>query len=105
MDDSGRENHAHDALSIHGAIFIDWLPPRERSNGGYFCENIPESLSQILHGGRNAGSPTSILHFDNAAPHQSAVIESYFQSCQFRHAPQSPYSHAITPCGFFYSTI
>jgi hypothetical protein len=25
-------------LSIHGTIFVDWLPPGENFNSGYFCE-------------------------------------------------------------------
>jgi hypothetical protein len=88
-------------LSIHSAIFIDWLPPWEEFNSGYFCEKRPEPLFQVLLSGCGAGSPRSILHFDNAAPHRSAVIENCFQSCQFRHALQLPYGPDISLSGFF----
>jgi hypothetical protein len=30
-----------------------------------------------------------------------AVTENCFWSCQFRHAPQLPYGHDISPCDFF----
>jgi hypothetical protein len=55
----------------------------------------------MLHSERATGSPRPVLLFDNAAPRGSAVPENCFESCQFRHAPQPPYSHEIGPCGFF----
>jgi hypothetical protein len=36
-------------VSVHGAVFINWLPPRERFNSGYFSQQILQRLSQILH--------------------------------------------------------
>jgi hypothetical protein len=87
-------------LSIHGAIFISRLPPGEKINSGYFCEQIIGSLSEILHGGRTVDSPGSIVHLDNAAPRRPSVTENCFQSCQFRHAPQPPDSPEISPRGF-----
>jgi hypothetical protein len=33
-------------LRIQGEIFINRLPPGENFNSGYFCEKIPEPLSQ-----------------------------------------------------------
>jgi hypothetical protein len=41
------------------------------------------------------------VHFDNVPPHRAAASESCFQRARFRHAPQPPYSHDISPCDFF----
>jgi hypothetical protein len=57
---------------IHGTIFIDWLPPGEKSNSGYFYK-IFEQLSEVLHSGSGACSPMPTVHFDNAIPYRSAV--------------------------------
>jgi hypothetical protein len=88
-------------LSIHGAIFIDWLPPGEKFTSGYFCEKILDPLSQVLPSGHSVGSPRSIVHFHNATPHRSAVTENCFQHCQFRRNRQSPYSLDISSYNFF----
>jgi hypothetical protein len=52
-------------FSTHGAIFINWRPPRENFNSGYFCEQKLGLLSDILHSGNTAGSPRPIAHFDD----------------------------------------
>jgi hypothetical protein len=87
-------------LSIHGVIFIDWLPPGEKFNSGYFCKKILEPSSQVLHNGRGTGSPRSRVDFDNGAPHRPAVTENCFQNCHFRHAPQPLYNPDISPSDF-----
>jgi hypothetical protein len=87
--------------SVNGAIFISWLPPREKFSSGYFCERILERLSEILHNRYAAPSTRSTLHFDNAARHRSAVIENCCESCQFRHDSKPRYSPDISPCYFF----
>jgi hypothetical protein len=53
-------------LSIHGAIFINYLPSDENFNNSCFCQMILESLDQILHNGRAAHSPRPKVHFDQA---------------------------------------
>jgi hypothetical protein len=62
---------------------------------------ILEPFSEILHGGRAAGSPRPIVHFDNAIPHRSAATENCSQLCQFRHAPQPSDNPDINSCDFF----
>jgi hypothetical protein len=88
-------------LTINGVIVIDWLPPGEKFSNGYFCEQMLEPPSEILHSRRAVRSARSILYFDNAAPHRSAVTENCFEGCQFQHSPQPPQSHNIRPRDFF----
>jgi hypothetical protein len=88
-------------LSVHRAVFINWLSPRKRFNSGYFCHQIHEPLSQILHSGRAAGSPKPIMHFDNNTPHRLAGTENCFQSYQFPHFLQPPYNREISPGDIF----
>jgi hypothetical protein len=38
-------------LSIHGAIFIVWVPPGEKFNSGHFCKKILEPLFQVCRAG------------------------------------------------------
>jgi hypothetical protein len=61
-------------LSVNGAILINWLPPREKVDSGYFCERILKLLSEILHNRRPVHSARAILHFDNATLHRPAVL-------------------------------
>jgi hypothetical protein len=96
---SGPENHVY-GVPKH-PIFIDWLILGERFNSRYLCEKIPEPLSKVLYNRHGVGSPRPIVHFDNSAPHWLAGTEKCFQSCQFRDAPQPPYSSDINPCDFF----
>jgi hypothetical protein len=35
-------------LSIDSAIFIDWLPPGDKFNRGFFYDKMLEPLSQVL---------------------------------------------------------
>jgi hypothetical protein len=86
-------------LSIDSTISLNLLTPGEKFNSGAFCEKIFELLSEILHGGRAAGSPRPIVHFDTT--HRSAATENCFQFCQFRHALQPPYIPDISPCDSF----
>jgi hypothetical protein len=65
-------------LSIDGGILINRLTPREKLNSGHFCKNIFEPCSEILHGGRDAGTPRLIVHLDNATFHRSAATEIAF---------------------------
>jgi hypothetical protein len=65
-------------LSVQSAIFINWLPLGARFNSRYFCQQMLEPLSQILHRERAAGSPRPIMHSDNAARHPSGRIGKMF---------------------------
>jgi hypothetical protein len=87
-------------LSGRGAIVINWLSSRVSSTTTTSA-NMYLALSQILHSERNIHSPGPIVHFDNTTPLRSAVTESFFEGCRFRHAPQPPDSHDISPCDFF----
>jgi hypothetical protein len=88
-------------LSIDGTILTNRLTPGEKFNSGYFCEKTAKPVSEILHGGRAAGSPRPIVHFHNATPHQSATTE-----IAFNFANSSMLSSPdVSPCGFFYSVI
>jgi hypothetical protein len=74
-------------------------PAREKFSNGHFCEKWP--LFEILNNRCAARSARPTLHFNNTAPHRSAVTEKCIESCQFRHAPQPPYSPDINSCDFF----
>jgi hypothetical protein len=87
-------------LSIDRAIFINWLASGERFSSAYFCQQMCEPLSRILHSGRATGSSRLTVHFDNATPHRSAGTDNCFQNCQFRHAPQPPQSPDISSRDF-----
>jgi hypothetical protein len=51
-------------LNTNSVIFINWLPPGEKFDNGYFCEGILEPLSRIMHSWRAARSARPILGFD-----------------------------------------
>jgi hypothetical protein len=85
-------------VSINDAILINWFSPGGNFDSGNFDKIRLEQLSEICKHRRDARSPRPIVHFDTAAFHRSAVSENYFQSRQFRHAPQPPYSHDINSC-------
>jgi hypothetical protein len=38
-------------LSINGVIFINWLPPGETFNNGYFCEKCPSRFPRSCTAG------------------------------------------------------
>jgi hypothetical protein len=88
-------------VSVHGAIFINWLPPGERFNSGYFCQQILKPPSQILHNERATGSARPVVYCGNATFHQSVGNEKCSQSRQFRRAPRPPSGRDISPCDFF----
>jgi hypothetical protein len=87
-------------LSIDRTIFINWLASGERFSSAYFCQQMCEPLSQILHSERATGSSRLTLHFDNATPHRSAGTDNCFQSCQFRHPLQPPYGPDVSSRDF-----
>jgi hypothetical protein len=88
-------------LSVRGAIFINRLYSASKFDGNSFYQSVLRPLAQILQSGRNTHSPKPIVHFDNATLHRSIATETFFEGCRFRHVPQPPYSHDISPCDFF----
>jgi hypothetical protein len=90
-------------LSIDGAILINWLTPWGIFNSGYFCEKVLEPFSETLHGGRAAGSPRPIVHFDNTTPHQSAAIELTFNIANSDMLPSHPTARISIRVISFYS--
>jgi hypothetical protein len=59
-------------FGINGAVFINWPPPGEKFDSGYFYEEILDPLSETLHNRRAARSARPIRHFDNAVADDKA---------------------------------
>jgi hypothetical protein len=91
--------------SVHGAIFIDWFPAGEKFNSGYCCEEIHDPLSQVWHDGRGAGFSRPIAHFDNTAPHRSAVSEIVSRITNSDTIPNLLIALIPVPGTSFYSVI
>jgi hypothetical protein len=87
-------------LSVRGVVFTNWLPSTGNVESSYFCTELLEPRTQIVHERPISHSTRPIGHFDNAAPHRAAASESCFQRARFCHAPQPPYRPDICPCGF-----
>jgi hypothetical protein len=92
-------------LSIHSAIFINWLPPGEKFNSGYFCEKILELLSQVLRCGLGEDSPRPVLYFDNAPPYQSPPLKIVSRAAKSDTLPNLPIPVISIHVSFLYSVI
>lgn len=87
--------------NANGFTVIDVLPDGIKFNSEYFINNILEDIYKKTTSIRKNSLKKITVHFDNARPHTSRKVNSYFETHQMKKAPHPPYSPDLAPSDFF----
>ena len=87
--------------NANGFTVIHVLPDGIKFNSEYFINNILEDIYKKTTSIRKNSLKKITVHFDNARPHTSRKVNSYFETHQMKKAPHPPYSPDLAPSDFF----
>lgn len=83
-----------------GFQLIKFKEPDETINSSYFINNVVRILNENC---ANIHPPEDLhwmIHYDNARPHTSKIVNAFLEETCLERMPHPPYSPDLAPCDF-----
>jgi hypothetical protein len=89
-------------LGIKRVVLINWLSPGQSFNGACFIQEVIIQLATMLQAGWWInGVPFTLLHMNNAKPHNFKSNFEQMTQLEFKRITHLPYSRNVAPSDFF----
>lgn len=86
----------------NGPVLIHQVPRGQSINGTYYQKNCLEPLVERIKSKRPSKGTHGIkLHFDNAPPHKTSIVNNYLAEHSIAIMPHPVYSPDLAPCDFW----